>query len=837
MSESSAVRPHLDRRFETNRLVFWHDADGEYSADLDGLDLAGVQAIRVENDEYAIKNRLLHEEPTSKFLVYRSGQVPAGLGNWLFDLELAYGVFTADRTSLVAQELGLTADGIGDVVEAHEKFFKATKRVDALKALLQPDDDAAKLRAKMSSVLLGLKDSHSLLEITRVLLVENAKGSRSKYDALVEYGLDEFYWHGFNDKTGVDSIYGYYSASPTVDDFVLWIFRRAIEEFRSDQPDEFHNVRRDFGDWRFHPTSKAALSVLAQRAARDLDYAATIAEADFRGFLGVDWFEETDKKIISDLARAVTDQTVTAREVAEVVRTRQSSVWIDAYRQLYTAIASASELLSELAAIDFTMSSFDAALESYRRDWFRIDQLYRQFTFAYRTYEGPHPLGPLREQVEKHYTNKFVYELGTAWQQKVDGADKWSSSVLRSQTSFYGDYVESLVREDKKAVVIISDALRYEVADELGTRIRQEDRFDASLDAVLGVLPSYTQLGMAALLPHRSLKHSADAKVVLADGQPTNGTAFRGKILGSVGGAAIQAEDFKALSPEERRELYKANRVLYVYHNRIDATGDKPGTERQVFEACDDTLREIVDLVKKLASANATNIFITADHGFLFQDDALADSFFLSTQPQGDDIKVVNRRYVLGRGLKVDYAFTTFSSVQLELDGDLEVQIPKSIHRLKLAGGGSRFVHGGATLQEVVVPVLVVNKKRKSDTRPVNVEVWPESDKITTGQVVVRLFQSEPVSEKIQPRTVRAGLYVGETPISNQLELTFDQESTDKRDRYQSAQLLLTQDANDFNNRAVEFRLEERIPNTNQWRVYAKAMYTLKRSFASDFDF
>ena len=32
--------------------------------------------------------------------------------------------------------------------------------------------------------------------------------------------------------------------------------------------------------------------------------------------------------------------------------------------------------------------------------------------------------------------------------------------------------------------------------------------------------------------------------------------------------------------------------------------------------------------------------------------------------------------------------------------------------------------------------------------------------------------------------------------------------------------MLLSQDANDYNNRAVEFRLEERIPNTNQWRVY-----------------
>ena len=135
------------------------------------------------------------------------------------------------------------------------------------------------------------------------------------------------------------------------------------------------------------------------------------------------------------------------------------------------------------------------------------------------------------------------------------------------------------------------------------------------------------------------------------------------------------------------------------------------------------------------------------------------------------------------------------------------------------------------------MPVLAINKKRKSDTRLVNVEVLPESDKITTGQLVVKLFQSEPVSDKVQARKVRAGLYVGETLISNQPRAGVRPEVNRQRDRYQSAVMLLSQDANDYNNRAVEFRLEERIPNTNQWRVYAKAMYTLKRSFASDFDF
>lgn len=831
MSDASTVRPHLLRWFGSRRLVFWHDPEGHYEADLEGIDLPGVQTLRVAHNEFAVKERLLRGQPGDKFLVYRSGQVPEGIGNWLLDLELAYGVFTANRTALIAQTLGLTGDSIEDVVDAHGKFFSANKRVESLKKLLHAEDDAARARAKMCAVLLSQQE-HSLLEITRTLLMESAKGARTKYEALAEYSLDDFYW------SGVTAIYGYKFESPSIDDLVLWIFSRAIEGFASERPGGLQNIQLDFASLRNDRRSESAMAVLARRAADDLDYRSTIADAGFRDLVSDFVFEETDQKIISDLASEVAAQTVTPREVADVVRARQRSVWIDGYRQLYAGIASASELLGELVSLNLAIESFDDGLERYKRDWFRIDQLYRQFILAARTAEYPKPLEGLRKQVEKHYTNKYVYELGNAWQQQVDQVAKWHSTALRSQTDFYARYVEPLVRDrEKKAVVIISDAMRYEVADELGARIRQEDRFDAELDAVLGVLPSYTQLGMAALLPHARLEHSADAKTVLADGKPTNSTASRGKILEGVGGIAIQAEEFKALTADERREVFKANRVLYVYHNRIDATGDKPGTERQVFEAVEDTLRDIVDLVKKLGSANATNIFITADHGFLFQDEALADTFFLSTQPQGDDMKVTNRRFVLGNGLKADPAFATFGAAQLGLQGDLEVQVPKSIHRLRIAGGGSRFVHGGATLQEIVVPVLVVNKKRKSDTRLVNVEVWPESDKITTGQVVVRLFQSEPVTEKIKPRVLRAGLYVGETLISNAVELTFDQTSDDKRDRYQSARMLLSQDANEFNNRPVEFRLEERIANTNQWKVFAKAPYTLKRSFSSDFDF
>jgi hypothetical protein len=128
-----------------------------------------------------------------------------------------------------------------------------------------------------------------------------------------------------------------------------------------------------------------------------------------------------------------------------------------------------------------------------------------------------------------------------------------------------------------------------------------------------------------------------------------------------------------------------------------------------------------------------------------------------------------------------------------------------------------------------------VNKKRVSDVRSVNVDIKPDTDKITTGQLSVNLLQSEPVTDKIQAREVRLGLYVKGTLISSQPVITFDSTSEDQRDRYQKVALYLTKDADEFNHQPVELRVESPIPNTSQWKIFARANYTLKRSFTTDF--
>jgi hypothetical protein len=126
---------------------------------------------------------------------------------------------------------------------------------------------------------------------------------------------------------------------------------------------------------------------------------------------------------------------------------------------------------------------------------------------------------------------------------------------------------------------------------------------------------------------------------------------------------------------------------------------------------------------KRLAAANATNFIVTADHGFLFQYKPIQESDFLSTEAEGSDIRYHDRRFVLGKGLKQQSSFKSYNARDIGIDGDMEIQIPKSMNRLRKQGSGSRFVHGGTTLQEVVIPIVKVNKKRQSDTTRIDVEV------------------------------------------------------------------------------------------------------------------
>jgi len=541
--------------------------------------------------------------------------------------------------------------------------------------------------------------------------------------------------------------------------------------------------------------------------------------------------------------RAVASRTVSSSDVAIWVRQRRQSHWYREYRHLYEAVDYAAQFTHALGEAKLEMDSLAEGVQRYSRIWYQLDQLYRKFTYHVRMSGQASLMGSLTEQIENLYSNNYLLKLGDRFQTFVDAASKWEAFPVRKQKKFFEHWVRPFLRKDNKVCVIISDAMRYEIGDELLSLIRQEDRYNAELEPALSMLPSYTQLGMAALLPNKALAFADnETGTVLVDGQSSQGTANRIKILGqaiSQRATACKADELMAMKSDDCRALVRDHDVLYVYHNRIDATGDKRESEERVFEAVEETLQELIRLIKKLTGANANNLLVTSDHGFIYQNRAIDESDFSGVDAEGDQILCRDRRFVLGKGLAEASSLRKFTPEQLGLAGEVEVQIPKSINRLRLKGSGSRFVHGGASLQEVVIPVLKINKKRQSDVTTVEVDILRgASSVITSGQLAVTLYQAGPVTDKIQPRVLRAGIYTeaGDL-ISDRHNLTFDFSSDNPRERELQVRFVLTRKADEANGQEVILRLEEKHAGTSHYREYKSLRYLMRRSFTSDFDF
>ena len=833
MSEDKIAQA-LQRLFERYRIVFWYDAKQELRDSFDALQLTGIEKVELVNNEFGVKYRLLREQPEQKFLVYRDGPQPDDLDNWLLDVQLAHGEFRTDQVAILLAELELSLE-FADVVRAHAEFYQAIKRKEALKRLLKPDDTFGLIRLKMLAVCAGSEPRMDA--VVECLLQELADGKDEKIKLIGRCSLDGFLWEQMT------RCYGYKSGEPGIRDFVIELFKSCYAMGLDGEVRLTGDALVFLKRWKDSRQFEACFETLSGECAEILGIEQDLAKRDFRKLIELDYFRLIDQKIISDLVSAVALRTITSGDVAILVRQRRQGHWYREYRHLYEAIDYAAQFFHAMSEANLTMDNLTEGIERYSRVWFRIDQLYRKFTYHVRMSGQASLMGSLADQVENFYSNNYLLKLNDHWQSFVDASKQWEASPILLQRNFFDRCVKPFLNKDNKVCVIISDALRYEIGDELLSLIRQEDRYDANLEPALSMLPSYTQLGMAALLPNKELVLADnDTGTVLVDGQSSQGTVNRIKILSQAipkRATAVKADGVMALNKEDCRALVRDHDVIYIYHNRIDDTGDKRESEERVFEAVEETLQELIRLIKKLTGANANNLLVTSDHGFIYQNRAIEESDFSDVDAEGNQVLFYDRRFVLGLGLKEVSSLRKFQSAELGLVGDVEVQIPKSINRLRLKGSGSRFVHGGASLQEVVIPILKINKKRQSDISAVEVDILRgASSVITSGQLAVALYQAQPVTDKVQPRILRAGIYTqaGDL-ISDSHDLTFDLTSDNPRERELQVRFVLTRKADEANGQEVILRLEEKHPGTSHYKEYKSLRYLMRRSFTSDFDF
>ncbi|AFI63082.1 Uncharacterized protein BANIM336_01151 [Bifidobacterium animalis subsp. animalis IM386] len=871
MSELNAVAAMLAKRYaepgERGRIVFWLDEKGDYADDVQSMfgpdssfeALRDIELIMAADTPFANRHTMMIKHPDRKFAVYMTGAQPAPSDDWLLDMKLAYApVFSADRLSMTLTEI--TPDAPQEtkeqwlaIMRRTPRFFESKTRIHKLAERLNAQDDTRRLQAKMIAVLLDLpQGQHSLQDIWRALLTQDTEDDDTGIRKIERMGLAPFHW------AGTEAIYHYPASTRsednlTVKDFKLWLFDLAWHGFTTKSHDEsyYAGIQRDFVGWCNNVQTRGTMRTLADSVMQDLGIPAEVDEMDVHALAQHGLFQAVDQRLIMRLLEKLGNQSITDTDVQRIANDRKTMLWYDQFEHEYQAISAAGAFRAALSKVEdpIELQSPQQGFESYVSYYYRVDQAYRHFRMAFDQAPDLDAIA-ISNDLEADYV-RFQLNLGAAWQRQLNTMNAWRIPNVADQQDFFLNKVENgFLKSGKKVAVIISDALRYEVAEEFTRRIDTENRFTASVNAQLGVLPSYTQLGMAALLPHERItfntksSHALDNGLVLVDDHASSGTGNRDAILQTRNGHTIQAKDLLAMNTGEARELVKSCDVLYIYHDEIDKEGDK-GDEDKVFGACESTINTLITIARKLTNANVNNILVTADHGFLYQRSELDAGEWLSEQPHGDAVWMRKRRFTTGAHLIPNDAFMTFTAQQVGLANPPEegvtIQLPNSILRLRHQGDGVKYVHGGASLQEVVVPVVSINKGRSAsgDRRAVNFTILQSTNLITTGQITVDFLQSEPVGGKVRERITFVGLYGRDehgdwTLISNETPITFNSTSKEAANRHNRVTFMLTPEADAFNGQPIMLLCHEIVAGSSARRLLAqKAQFTLKRDIQS----
>jgi uncharacterized protein (TIGR02687 family) len=798
-----AVVADRRKRFANQRvLVFWRDPKGEFSDAVQELALPdGMELLEVDGAAFSTKVRILEEAPETSFLVYLQHERPEDKENWLLDLEVEAEVFTADRATMLVRRFGFTDRGLVSFVRETLPFFANKKRVQALDTVgiektSTPDD----LALGMCCVVAGVSpvDTARLL---RTVLAEGIDESENEvFQEIGKYIGAQRFWDIVRE--GV----GYGPEAPSLRD--LWIslaFTHLADAMGNATPSALTKKAIKpsakayvfVQNWLQNANDSASWDALSRDMEHQLDIEGQVASVHPDAIQKADTFPIFDKLMIREAADALATGGRSIADVRTWINARRVGHWHDHFANHYDALEAAADLLEFLSQPLPGLATVDEVWSWYAKAGYRADRAYRRFVVA--ADQVGDSLKALAEHVENHYHGAFLEPLSAAWAAVLGSHDQWPAGGISSQRWFFQNRIQPIVdKNDRDRVfVLVSDALRYDVAHDLAARIRESLRGEPTIDTQAALLPSVTKVGMAALLPGKSLSWEESGASIRLDGTSTQGSAHRAEVLkaSGYGAAVLDIDALLAMTREDAREAIRDTRLVYVYQNEIDAAGDKFASERKTFAACNDAVTTLDRAIRFIVNQlNGTHVLVTSDHGFLYQRRKLAEHDKI-TKPDGG-IQEMSRRYAIGTAISEREGTLRFKVPYLGVD-DLEVVVPRGAQRFAIQGPGSQYVHGGASLQEVCVPILTYRHKRseKGGSAPstkVGVHVNAPAKRVTNNAFTVRLVQQAPISDRVKPRAISVQFVDEEDqPITNLVPLLMDRTSPHATEREYPARMKL----------------------------------------------
>ncbi len=831
---NDTLNKNLHDLLNKNRVVFWYDSKKEFAEDFEEFSDDNVIKVELTGDnDFRVKYDILKLHPESKFLLYAPFDEPSYEDNWLLDIELSNDVFRTDICAIYLSELNLPSYCF-DIIKKHEAFFKAEKRRNDLVRIHGYNSSSYDLLKAMAAVCAGL-DCYKLNDLVIALIKEEFLENKKRiYDALESSSLLDFVWQEISEN--------YQYSGSSIRDFALTLYERSFSYSFSSEGLASNDSMILMASLK-NNLDEDDLKAISDYAFDQLGMQLKLSSLDWKALVSFDDYKDIDCCIIDPIAALVENGAITSKEIQDVISKRKDFKWYSDYDAQYNALLYGEKVIECIKSYSYDISSYVEGIQNYKATWYKADYSYRKFSEAIQSSMMSDSIYKIKKLVDNKYLNSFLRPLNESWSKYAESflRSGWKNTGYTIKERFYPSYVKKILDDRRTAVVIISDALRYEVGEELAAEINKENRYSAVVDAAISSVPSYTQADMASLLPCNVLTISPDGDEVFVDGKSSKGSQNREAILNSYSSSysakVLDINDvLNNMDTSGLRNIIRDNKLVYIYQNVIDARG-----ENDLIAACSDAIAQLKKLVKKLGSSNVTNMFITSDHGFLFQNQDLNDYDFLSEGSiRGDKITKKNRRFVLGYGLQETEGtvVTELSNIGYGNDDGLEVSFPNSIIRFRLSGADTHFVHGGLCLEEIVIPVLTVTKGRSEDISFVELQMLTKPDKITTGSISLKFYQCDYVSDKNRGFNAYFGIYAENGAlISNSVMKSITSDSLEVRDREFSIDLSLSSQSNKYRNQNVYIIVKQQVDNDRTKDIIKVPVLLKKNNAFGELDF
>ena len=844
-------------KFSQSRIVFWQDEDREFVNQIDSVrEFMQEQDIVVLHTDteslLEVKHRIELLNPEVRFLLYSNAAVNEPKRDWLYDIRQYAAHFYADSSAIILNELGMRMEFRQDI-SRFKKFFSSNQRYTRLKKILPENADKTVLEQALIAVLLKVDqvDLQAILHQVFASFAESEEAGElllaelEKFDLLFslwtmlveEFGfIEPELWadkpkrkpsiadlltkllvtdcyHALQ-ASGADVAKSQYAQNLSGHLLPVRLTQDDMDSLPSSVQTKLqHNAAKRaavvsfVSNWRTNRNLSESYNAIAGRVAADLSIASKLIEfSQPEHLMQVETFKEADQVLLKTLAKNL--PVFSYNDVDDWIKVRLRGHWCHATDNLapmYKALRAARELyqLKNNYPDGFSYSSPQAFYTAYQQELYRFDYAYRIFCencIELNKVDGGDLLKALGlvDDIEQLYVDWYLHDLAIAWDKLVDQfslLDEWRIQGINNQFDFYRNEVQSILMNTttKKVFVIISDALRYEVASEITQQISDEKRFKADLRSQLGVVPSYTQLGMGSLLPHARLTAHIGNKVEYkADGISVHGHDNRDKILKQHRGAAFKADDVLRWTTQECKSKVEDLEVIYIFHDVIDSIGDKQGTESQTFEAARSAIKEIKNLISRVIDRlKGSRVLITADHGFLFKTSGVTDSDKSLINIKCDGAVEPKKRYVLGTNLPSgSHHWKGQLSVTAGIDGsagdEVEFVVPRGTNRFNFVGG-ARFVHGGMMPQEICVPIIdarVLGKQAQTKLAKQKVGVVPLNSPVRIVSNIDRilLLQTDAVGDKFKARELQIWIESPEGKRVSSIEVAVFDSASEKLD-------------------------------------------------------